>query len=92
MGAATPTPRPTSIALQSLADQLREGPLRTLLTLQVRTGMLAADTDDDRRLEKLVELVELAQEAMGQFQDVTNELRSVVDELTAKQGTSRAPD
>jgi hypothetical protein len=89
---ATPTPRPASIALQSLADRLREGPLRTLLTLQVRAGMLAADTDDDRRIEKLVELVELAQEAMGQFQDVTNELRSVVDELTAKQGTSRAPD
>jgi hypothetical protein len=54
--------------------------------------MLAADTDDDRRLEKLVELVELAQEAMGQFQDFTRELRSVVDQLTAalaKQGSGR---
>jgi hypothetical protein len=83
MGQATPTPRPASIALESLADQLREGPLRTLLTLQVRAGMLAGDSDDDRRLEKLIELVELAQEAMGQFQDFTSELKSVVDELTA---------
>jgi hypothetical protein len=45
--------------------------------------MLAGDSDDDRRLEKLIELVELAQEAMGQFQDFTSELKSVVDELTA---------
>ena len=92
MGAAPPTPRPASIALQSLADQLREGPLRTLLTLQVRTGMLAADTDDDRRLEKLVELVDLAHEAMRQFQDVTRELRSVVDELTAALAAKQRAD
>jgi DNA-binding FadR family transcriptional regulator len=96
MGPAAPTPRPKSIDLQSLADRLREGPLRTLLTLQVRAGMLAGDTDDDRCLEKLVELVELAQEAMGQFQDVTHELRSVVDEMTAalaaKQTTDRGLD
>jgi hypothetical protein len=91
MGQATPTPRPASIALESLADQLREGPLRTLLTLQVRAGMLAEDTDDDRRLEKLVELVELAQEAMSQFQDFTSELKSVVDELTAALATKQTP-
>jgi hypothetical protein len=79
----TPMPRLTAVTAERLADRLREGPLRTLLTLQVRAGMLAADADDDRRLEKLIELVQLAHVAMTQFNEFTLELKSVVDELTS---------
>jgi hypothetical protein len=68
---------------ESLAERLREGPLRTLLTLHVRAGVLAvdADADDRQRLEKLVELVQLAQMAMAQFRDFTLELQSLIDHL-----------
>lgn len=79
----TPTPQVTAVTAESLADRLREGPLRTLLTLQVRAGMLAADADEDRRLEKLTELVKLAHVAMTQFHEFTRELQSVVDDLMA---------
>lgn len=77
----TPMSQPTAVSVETLADRLREGPLRTLLTLQVRAGMLAADADDDRRLEKLIELVKLAHVAMTQFHEFTRELQSVVDDL-----------
>ena len=76
-------PQPTAVTAETLADHLREGPLRTLLTLQVRAGMLAADADDERRLEKLMELVKLAHVAMTQFHEFTRQLQSVVDDLTA---------
>jgi len=79
----TPMPHVTPVTAETLADHLREGPLRTLLTLQVRAGMLAADADDDRRLEKLMELVKLAHVAMTQFHEFTRQLQSVVDELTS---------
>jgi len=76
-------PPPPPVTAEALADRLREGPLRTLLTLQVRAGMLAADADDDGRLEKLIELVQLAHVAMSQFHAFTLDLQSVVDDLTA---------
>src|SRR5262245_26998288 len=78
-----PMPRLTAVTAEGLADRLREGPLRTLLTLQVRAGMLAADPDEDRRLEKLIELVQLAHVAMTQFNEFTLELQAVVDDLTS---------
>jgi hypothetical protein len=76
-----PMPQLTAVTAEALADRLREGPLRTLLTLQVRVGMLAADADDDRRIEKLAELVKLTHVAMNQFHEFTLELQSVVDDL-----------
>jgi hypothetical protein len=77
----TPVPQLTAVTAETLADRLREGPLRTLLTLQVRAGMLAAEGDDDRRIEKLTELVKLAHVAMTQFNAFTLELQAVVDDL-----------
>jgi hypothetical protein len=81
----TATTQPIAKTLDSLAERLRDGPLRTLLTLHVRAGMLAGDieTDDGQRLEKLVELVELARVAMAQFHDFTLEVQSLVDHLSA---------
>jgi hypothetical protein len=76
-----PMPQLTAVTAETLADRLREGPLRTLLTLQVRVGMLAADADDDRRIEKLAELVKLTHVAMTQFHEFTLELQAVVDDL-----------
>jgi hypothetical protein len=50
--------------------------------------MLAGDTDSDeaQRLEKLVELVQLARVAMAQFHDFTLELQTLIDELSATHG------
>ena len=76
------------MTFESLSDRLREGPLRTLLTLHVRAGMLAGDTDTDeaQRLDKLVELVQLARVAMAQFHDFTLELQALIDQLSATNG------
>ena len=80
--------RPASLTFESLAERLREGPLRTLLTLHVRAGVLAVDaeTDDPKRLEKLVELLQLSRMAMTQFRDFTLELQSLVDHLGRPNG------
>jgi hypothetical protein len=71
-----------------LAERLREGPLRTLLTLNVRAGVLAAnaDADDAERLAKLVELSQLTDMAAAKLRDFTLELRSLIDHLAAAQG------
>jgi hypothetical protein len=83
-----PTPPPVAMTFESLSDRLREGPLRTLLTLHVRAGMLAGDedTDDAQRLDKLVELVQLARVAMAQFHDFTLELQGLIDHLSKTNG------
>jgi hypothetical protein len=83
----TPTPRPGA-TFDSLADRLRDGPLRTLLTLHVRAGMLAdgSDTDESERVDKLLELVELARVAMAQFHDFTLEIQSLIDHRSARHG------
>jgi hypothetical protein len=93
------TPRTTSalaettgpsaaMTFESLAERLREGPLRTLLTMHVRAGAIAADPDAgaDERLEKLVELVQLSRMATAQFIDFTRELQSLIDHLAAASG------
>jgi hypothetical protein len=87
----TPSTQPVAKTLDSLAERLRDGPLRTLLTLHVRAGMLAGDpeSDDAQRLEKLVELVELARVAMGQFHDFTLEVQSLIDHLSASAAGGR---
>jgi len=77
---------PPAITIESLAARLRDGPLRTMLTLQIRAGTLPAVVENDRqRLEKLVELLQLARMATTQFQHFTTELQGLVDELTAGQ-------
>lgn len=78
-----------SMTIESLAARLRDGPLRTILTLQIRAGTLVAVAENDRqRLEKLVELLQLARMAATQFQHFTVELQSLIDELTASQPQS----
>jgi hypothetical protein len=76
------------MTFESLAERLREGPLRTLLTMHVRAGVVTAETDADeaRRLEKLVELVQLSRMATAQFVDFTRELQSLIDHLAAASG------
>jgi hypothetical protein len=80
---------PPAMTVESLAARLRDGPLRTMLTLQIRAGTLVAVTENDRqRLEKLVELLQLARMAATQFQHFTIELQGLVDDLTAGQRQS----
>lgn len=82
---------PEAMSFESLAERLREGPLRTLLTLNVRAVMLAAGVGDDdaRRLEKLVELAQLARLSGAQLQDFILELQSLIDHLAAETGRAR---
>ena len=73
--------------LHSLTERLRDGPLRTLLTLQVRAGVVAAsELDDAHRLAKLVELAQLSRIATAQFVDFTRELESLIELLAAARG------
>jgi hypothetical protein len=82
-------PRP-AITFEFLAERLRDGPLRTLLTLDVKAGMLSAEGEGDaERVEKLVELVQLARVAMAQFHDFTLELQSLIDQLAAAERNER---
>lgn len=77
---------PPAMTAESVAARLRDGPLRTMLTLQIRAGTLVAVAENDRqRLERLVELLQLAHMATTQFQHFTTELQELVDELTASQ-------
>lgn len=85
-------PRSAASTFESLAERLREGPFRTLLTLHVKAGMLAGDaeTDERDRIEKLIELVQLSRVAMAQFHDFTLELQSLIDHLAASRKTREA--
>ena len=79
---------PPAMTIESLAARLRDGPLRTMLTLQIRAGTLVAVAKNDRqRLERLVEVLQLARMATTQFQHFMTELQGLVDELTAGQQT-----
>jgi hypothetical protein len=83
-----PTGRPAATTFESLAERLRDGPLRTLLTLHVRAGTSApiAAEGDLERIEKLVELVQIARLASAQLDDFTLELQSLIDHLAAANG------
>ena len=76
---------PVTMTFSSLAERLLEGPFRTLLSLHVRASTLAATTEDGdlKRLEKLVELSQLAPMATAQLADFTLELQSLMDHLAA---------
>jgi hypothetical protein len=74
------------MTIESLAARLRDGALRTLLTLQIKAGTLPAVTENDRqRLEKLVELLQIAQMAAKELQYFKSELQGLIDRLTATQ-------
>ena len=75
-----------STTIAALAEQLRDGPLKCLAALQVRTTALAANDEgsDPGCLEHLEEMVRLAQCAMGHFHEFTNELRALVEHVAAR--------
>ncbi|HET7607615.1 MAG TPA: hypothetical protein VFL84_02980, partial [Gammaproteobacteria bacterium] len=67
----------------SLPARLRDGPLRTMLTLQIKAGTLAAVAQNDRqRLERLVELLQLAQMAAKEMRYFSLDLQKLIDDLT----------
>ena len=73
---------PPALTVDSLAPRLREGPLRTMLTLQIRAGTLVAVAENDRqRLEKLVELMQLARMAATDLEHFTLDLQSLIDSM-----------
>ena len=77
---------PPAMTFASLPARLRDGPLRTMLTLQVKAGTLVAVAENDRqRIERLVELLQLAQMAAKEIQYFKIELQELIDRLTAAQ-------
>jgi hypothetical protein len=76
-----------STTIAALAEQLREGPLTCLATLHVRIRALAptGEVSDSDRLEhsgdpeQLEEMLRLAQCAMRQFHELTQELLRLVE-------------
>jgi len=82
-----PNPR-AATTFSSLAERLLEGPFRTLVSLHVRASTLAATTEDGdlARLEKLVELRQLARMTTAQMNDFSLELQSLIDDLAAANG------
>jgi hypothetical protein len=69
-----------------LADQLRDGPLRSLIALQSAAATMARDAvaDEYDDVAGAANLVRLAQTATAQFQELTASLRQLVDELAAR--------
>ena len=57
----------------AIAERLRDGPLQALLALHFKAMTVATEieTQPSRPLEKLGELVQLAQAATARFQDFT---------------------
>ena len=88
-----PRHRSATSSFESLSERLRDGPLRTLLTLHGRAGTLApvAAVDDLTRIEGLVELVQIARLAAAQLDDFTLELQSLIDHLAAANGKMQLP-
>ena len=86
-----PPARPAAVTFESLSERVLEGPFRTLLTLHVRAGTMAATTEsgDLEHLAKLVELGQLARMATAQLNDFTLELKSLIDHLAAANGKIR---
>jgi hypothetical protein len=81
---------PPAMNFDSLPARLRDGPLRTMLTLQIKAGTLVAIAENERqRLERLVELMQLARMAAAQFQHFTVELQDLIDRLTPANSKDR---
>jgi signal transduction histidine kinase len=72
--------------LKSLAEQLRDGPLKDLTALQDQAEALAEKqpTNDHELLVHLQSLVALATCSMTRFHEFTAELRMLVDDITGE--------
>jgi hypothetical protein len=86
---ASQTVEPT---LESLAQQLREGPLQGLIALQVRAEVLAekSPADDQELLDQLESIVGLAQSTMQVFQEFTANLARLADQMAARSRSDSA--
>ena len=73
-----------SSSLNTLAEQLRDGPLQRLVELQIETTALSNRLADGApaRIEDVEKLVRLSVSAMQHFNAFTRELASVLRELT----------
>ena len=76
--------RKVAPTLESLAERLRDGPLKCLTALQDHAEALAEQrpTGNHELLEHLQSLVTLAQCSMTRFYEFTAELRTLVDHVT----------
>jgi hypothetical protein len=73
---------PPAMTIDSMPARLRDGPLRTMLALQIKAGTLAAVAQNDRqRLERLVELLQLAQIAAKEVRYFSLDLQRLIDDL-----------
>ena len=84
--------RKVAPTLESLAEQLRDGPLRCLTALQDHAEALADErpAGDHELLAHLHSLVTLAQCSMTQFHEFTAELRTLVDHVTQESAAGTA--
>ena len=71
----------------AIAERLRNGPLQGLVALYFKAMTVAKDieTQPTDRLQKLGDLVQLAQAATERFQEFTTEVQAMSDELAAHQ-------
>jgi hypothetical protein len=78
--------------LESLAERLRDGPLRCLSALQDHADALAAQpaAGSGELLVHLQSLVTLAQCTMTRFHEFTTELRTLVDHVTRESAAGPA--
>ena len=76
----------TSTTIAALAEQLRDGPLQCLTALQAKAATLAASgvANEQERLEEFEDLVRLAQCAMKGFNEFTNDLRTLLEQVAAQ--------
>jgi hypothetical protein len=79
--------------LESLAEQLRDGPLKCLTALQCHAQALAEEqpTGDHDLLLNLQSLVVLAQFSMTKFHEFTAELKMLVDHVTEESARPTQP-
>jgi hypothetical protein len=75
---------PASASLTALAEQLRDGPLRELMQLQLKATALADRLADNPvgRLEDVEQLIRLSLSTMEQFHAFTREFAAVLRGLT----------
>ena len=85
--------RKTAPTLESLAEQLRDGPLKCLAALQGHAEALADQQPAGAHelLEHLQSLVTLAQCSMTRFYEFTAELKTLVDHVAQQSASSVDP-
>ena len=82
----------TAPTLESLAERLRDGPLKCLTALQNHAQALAEQrpAGNHELLQHLQSLVTLAQCSMTRFYEFTAELRTLVDYVTEESAADSA--